>query len=338
MPPLQILNSETKGRVLRRRSVGLSHQVSVTSSVGSHQGSFRRPSLALAVPRVANDDIKEESSNSSDDDDILQLRAKMTPSPKEVGAAEDSAPQCLGPQGSSGTTDPLPQVEMSLSSRTSSLATKRSGALSPESSVTSISAVSPIIRGPPSTNCPISRPPLRLLSKDLQGEDGSSPKLVPATSPAGLKKMRASEGNLDVTRISKPERSMRMTAQDGDLTSPASDSAKRTARRMGSETNVRLSRSGKDDTKNPPSRRQSDYNMIFSFEKPSVVQNVIQRVLASKYEVAYQLTGLLLDVVGRTSSLACLSPDFLTRLCARHCAGETGSAIYMSPEVHRHEP
>lgn len=38
-------------------------------------------------------------------------------------------------------------------------------------------------------------------------------------------------------------------------------------------------------------RRQSNYNMIFSFEPRETVTDIIQKALASKYEVAFKLTG-----------------------------------------------
>ena len=55
-------------------------------------------------------------------------------------------------------------------------------------------------------------------------------------------------------------------------------------------------------------RRQSNYNLILNFERPSIVSSFIKKAIANKYEVAYKMTG------------------------------ETGSCMYMSPEVQRCQP
>jgi hypothetical protein len=71
---------------------------------------------------------------------------------------------------------------------------------------------------------------------------------------------------------------------------------------------IRKSGSVQKGRQPPNLGRQSDYNMILSFERPSVVTDMIKKAIASEFEVAYQMTG------------------------------ETGSCMYMSPEVHDHQP
>ena len=265
---------------------------------------------------MANEDIKEEESGSSDEDDILQMRAKLTPSLKEeasVGSLTVQVPEV--PEIAS--SDPS-QGNLTVSSRTSSLAAKKGrGAFSPTSS-----EASPVYQGQSSKegiDSPARIPPSRFNARPDLGEEDlcDSPQAGGSEDPlASRKKMRVSDGVLDVKLPLKPIKSKRMSCQDGDILSPNNQLGSRagssSARRMGSETNVSLgpsrmgsevgseakvslrpSRTGNEEfSAGSPMRRQSDYNMIFSFEKHSVVQSVIQRMLANKYEVAYQLTGI----------------------------------------------
>ena len=162
-------------------------------------------------------------------------------------------------------------------------------------------------------------------------EDGG--RTCPVAASTGSMTMRASDGAIGLPSISvKTSGPPKRSSSNGEVTHVSPKVAPRALSEMpaagkpprppapkksstdleissATNCNVDVIRTPSRSGAQPPALvRQSNYSMILSFERPSAVSEVIKKAIASKYEVAYNMTG------------------------------ETGSCMYMSPEVQRHEP
>ena len=231
--------------------------------------------MGLAVPAVAgnrpgdDDDIIKED-DSDDERELAGLAARMVPSPR----------------GSTLATALLPSVPKACSGKLDE---------SCEGSEDGSTTVATCNKAVEASTSPPGKSPLAAL---------------PNSSRPPRRPMRASDGaaglslSTDTSACSSPQNQRRMRASDGAFGLVTAE-GRRPSGRMAGDMNA-LSLSEATEEGGPPmrERRQTDYNMIFSFERPSAVAHVIQRALASKYEVAYQLTGECIFIgLERSSSL-----------------------------------
>ena len=321
----QTLSIETRGRILRERANnltvdgGLSRKSgSMTGSVISRQPSFHRVSLGLVIPMVEGtlrvDGIAEEEDRASSDGDdpvLAELRARIVPlqddnlAPAPISANQSptfAASQRVNGHGSipkesktpcsrSNSKPPLPPRPIAVRTPSPPLLTQSSELASPQPSNGDFNPDALKGRASPAaahrTDSLESREAAGFLSAT---SPGAAAGFVSATSP-GARRMRASEGAH--FPLSSPEGSSLPSASPGarrlSVFAPGTEGngpqANGTRRMRASDGSAPLT----EDFY--LLRRQSNYNMIFSHEPRETVSNIIRRALASKYEVAFKMTG-----------------------------------------------